>query len=137
MKTFLTILITTFFVTPALAQEGKGELDGKGLECTSTIDPLRLGPSYYLFERGRVFHVHVPNKTPLTIERVHLHEYATYVDRIEWGSSRDWVLDRKTLKKTYTGHHTANCKVMTHKEIEAILQKQIEALKEKMKDNKI
>ena len=30
-----------------------------------------------------------------------------------------------------------NCQVMTHKEIEAILQKQIEALKEKMKDNKI
>ena len=126
MKTFLTILIITFFITPVYA----GELDGKGLECTLVENPLNFGPKYYLFENGKVVQSYVDNSTPLRIHRLSYGKYKTTVDAILWSNSYTW--DRKTLKLSVSmGMETQfyYCQVMTHKEIESILQKQIEALK--------
>ena len=128
MKTFLTILIVTFFITPVHA----GELDGKGLECTLVENPLNFGPKYYLFENGKVVQSYVDNSTPLRIKRdTYQDDYEATVDAITWSNS--YTLDRKTLKLSDSmGMETQfyYCQVMTHKEIESILQKQIEALKE-------
>jgi len=133
MKTFLTILLITFFVTPVFAQEG--ELDGKGLGCTSIED--ESGPNYYLFFKGNVLAPSVSDKTPLMIRYSTLGEYEADIKNIWWTGLLDYQLDRKTLKLTLGTSLVSDCQVMTHEEIVAILQKQIEALKEEMKDNKI
>ena len=128
MKTFLTILVITFFITPVYA----GEVDGKGLECTLVENPLNYRPKYYLFENGKVVQPYVDNSTPLRIKRdTYQDDYEATVGAVLWSNSYTW--DRKTLKLSVSmGMETQKyyCQVMTHKEIESILQKQIEALKE-------
>ena len=128
IRTLLTILLVTFFITPVYA----GEVDGKGLECTLVENPLNYGPKYYLFENGKVVQPYVDNSTPLRIKRdTYQDDYEATVDAITWSNSYTW--DRKTLKLSVSmGMETRfyYCQVMTPEEIESILQKQIEALKE-------
>jgi len=134
MKTFLTILIVTFFITPVYA----GEVDGKGLRCT--LKNEEWGPAYFIFEGGHVSEVWVGDATPLKIKSTPPAEYVTTVNQIKWDRPALHYLDRKTLKLTYltsTAKLISSCQIMTPKDIEAALQKQIEALKEAMKDNKL
>ena len=118
----------TFFITPVYA----GEMDGKGLECTLVENPKNFGPKYYLFENGKVVQSYVDNSTPLKIKReTYQDDYKATVDAITWSNSYTW--DRKTLKLSVSmGMETRfyYCQVMTPEEIESILHKQIEALKE-------
>ena len=129
MKTFVATLLVLFLsVTTAMA----GTLDGKGLECTLVENPLNFGPKYYLFENGKVVQSYVDNSTPLRIKRdTYQDGYEATVGAVLWSNSYTW--DRKTLKLSVSmGMETQfyYCQVMTPEEIEAILQKQIEALKE-------
>ena len=128
IRTLLTILLVTFFITPVYA----GEVDGKGLECTLVENPLNYGPKYYLFENGKVVQSYVDNSTPLRIKRdTYQDDYEATAGAIVWSAS--YTLDRKTLKLSVSmGMETQKyyCQVMTPEEIESILQKQIEALKE-------
>ena len=72
------------------------------------------------------------NSTPLRIKRdTYQDDYEATIDAILWSNS--YTLDRKTLKLSVSmGMETQMyyCQVMTPEEIESILQKQIESLKE-------
>ena len=93
IRTLLTILLVTFFITPVYA----GEVDGKGLECTLVENPLNYGPKYYLFENGKVVQPYVDNSTPLRIKRdSYQDDYEATADAILWSTS--YTFDRKTLK---------------------------------------
>ena len=129
MKKIAAIFLILFLFIP-MAQAG--EVDGKGLECTLVANPLNFGSKYYLFENGKVVQAYVDNSTPLRIKRdTYQDDYEATVDAITWSNS--YTLDRKTLKLSDSmGMETQfyYCQVMTPEEIESILQKQIEALKE-------
>ena len=116
------------FTTPVYA----GEMDGKGLECTFIENPLNFASKYYLFENGKVVQPYVDNSTPLSIKReTYQDDYEATASTIVWSTS--YTFDRKTLKLSVSmGMETQKyyCQVMTHKEIQLILRKQIEALKE-------
>ena len=128
MKYVVILVLLLGFTTPVHA----GEIDGKGLECTLVENPKNFGSKYYLFENGKVVQSYVDNPTPLRIKRdTYQDDYEATVEAITWSNS--YTLDRKTLKLSVSmGMETQKyyCQVMTPEEIEAILQKQIEALKE-------
>ena len=128
MKYVVILVLLLGFTVPVHA----GGVDGKGLECTLVENPLNFGPKYYLFENSKVVQSYVDNSTPLRIKRdTYQDDYEATADAITWSNSYTW--DRKTLKLSVSmGMETQfyYCQVMTPKEIESILQKQIEALKE-------
>ena len=128
MKYVAALFLLLGFTAPVYA----GEVDGKGIECTLVENPLNFGSKYYLFENGKVVQSYVDNATPLRIKRdTYQDDYEATADAILWSTS--YTFDRKTLKLSVSmGMETQKyyCQVMTHKEIESILQKQIEALKE-------
>ena len=128
MKYVVVLVLLLGFTAPVHS----GELDGKGLECTLVENPLNFGPKYYLFENSKVIQSYVDDSTPLRIKRdTYQDDYEATVDAITWSNS--YTLDRKTLKLSVSmGMETQfyYCQVMTHQELESILQKQIEALKE-------
>ena len=107
-------------------------MDGEGLECTFIENPLNFGPKYYLFENSKVIQSYVDDSTPLRIKTdTYQDDYEATVDAITWSNS--YTLDRKTLKLSVSmGMETRvyYCQAMTPEEIETILHKQIEALKE-------
>ena len=76
---------------------------------------------------------------PLKIRtnRFSRYKYKTTVDSIQWGPNHRYVLDRKTLVLNRAGEPLCYCQLMEPKDIEAALQKKIEELKEKIKDNKL
>ena len=128
MKYVAILVLLLGFTAPVHA----GEMDGEGLECTLVENPLNFGPKYYLFENSKVIQSYVDDSTPLRIKRdTYQDDYEATVDAITWSNS--YTLDRKTLKLSVSmGMETQfyYCQVMTHQELESILQKQIEALKE-------
>ena len=128
MKYAVTLVLLLGFTAPVHT----GEMDGKGLECTFVENPLNFGPKYYLFENGKVVQPYVDNSIPLSIKReTYQDDYKATVDAITWSNSYTW--DRKTLKLSVSmGMETQKyyCHVMTPEEIESILQKQIEILRE-------
>jgi len=128
MKYVAILVLLLGFTAPVHA----GEMDGEGLECTFIENPLLFGPKYYLFENGKVVQTYVDNSTPLRIKRdTYQDDYEATASAIVWSTS--YTFDRKTLKLSVSmGMETQKyyCQVMTPEEIEAILQKQIEALKE-------
>ena len=128
MKYVAILVLLLGFTAPVHA----GDLDGKGLECTLVENPLNFRPKYYLFENGKVVQSYVDNSTPLRIKRdTYQDDYEASAGAIVWSAS--YTLDRKTLKLSVSmGMETQMyyCQVMTPEEIESILQKQIEALKE-------
>ena len=131
MKYVVILVLLLGFTAPVHA----GEVDGKGLECTLVENPLNFGPKYYLFENGKVVQSYVDNSTPLRIKRdTYQDDYEATADAIVWSTS--YTLDRETLKLSVSmGMETQKyyCQVMTPEEIESILQKQIEVLKEAQK----
>ncbi|MEE2693845.1 MAG: hypothetical protein VX884_00010 [Pseudomonadota bacterium] len=128
MKSVVTLVLLFCVTTPVYA----GEMDGKGLECTFVENPLNFGPKYYLFENGKVVQPYVDDSIPLSIKReIYQDDYVATASAIVWSTS--YTFDRKTLKLSVSmGMETQKyyCQVMTPEEIESILQKQIEALKE-------
>ncbi len=128
MKYVAILVLFLGFTAPVHA----GEMDGEGLECTFIENPLNFGPKYYLFENGKVVQTYVDNSTPLRIKRdTYQDDYEATTGAIVWSTS--YTFDRKTLKLSVSmGMETQKyyCQVMTPEEIEVILQKQIEALKE-------
>ena len=128
MKYVVVLVLLLGFTAPVHA----GEMDGKGLECTLVENPLNFGPKYYLFENSKVIQSYVDDSTPLRIKRdTYQDDYEATVEAITWSNS--YTLDRKTLKLSVSmGMETQfyYCQVMTQQELESILQKQIEALKE-------
>ena len=128
MKYVAILILLLGFTAPMHA----GEMDGEGLECTFIENPLNFGPKYYLFENSKVIQSYVDDSTPLRIKRdTYQDDYEATVEAITWSNS--YTLDRKTLKLSVSmGMETQfyYCQVMTQQELESILQKQIEALKE-------
>ena len=128
MKYVVILVLLLGFTAPVHA----GEMDGKGLECTFIENPLNFASKYYLFENGKVVQPYVDDSTPLSIKReTYQDDYEATASAIVWSTS--YTFDRKTLKLSVSmGMETQKyyCQVMTPEEIEAILQKQIEALKE-------
>ena len=128
MKYVAILVLLLGFTAPVHA----GEMDGEGLECTFIENPLNFGPKYYLFENGKVVQTYVDNSTPLRIKRdTYQDDYEATASAIVWSTS--YTFDRKTLKLSVSmGMETQKyyCQVMTPEDIESILQKQIEALKE-------
>ena len=140
MKTLLSILIITLFTTPAFAEEGWGELDGTGLECEITDKKYEQDEElkHFVFEKGEVYWLVVTDGTPAKINKLSHGRYFTSANDVRW---YPYILNRKTLRldklrPTYPSRQH-DCEIKEPKQIEAALQKQIEALKEKMKDNKL
>ena len=140
MKILLSILIITLFTTPAFAEEGWGELDGTGLECEITDKKYEqdVELKYFVFEKGEVYWLVVTDGTPAKINKLSHGRYFTSANDDRW---YPYILNRKTLRldklrPTYPSRQH-DCKIKEPKQIEEVLQKQIEALKEKMKDNKL
>ena len=140
MKTLLNILIINLFITSAFAEEGWGELDGTGLECEITDKKYEqdVELKYFVFEKGEVYWLVVTDGTPAKINKLSHGRYFTSANDARW---YPYILNRKTLRldklrPTYPSRQH-DCEIKEPKQIEEVLQKQIEALKEKMKDNKI
>ena len=140
MKILLSILIITLFTTPAFSEEGWGELDGTGLECEITDKKYEqdVELKYFVFEKGEVYWLVVTDGTPAKINKLSHGRYFTSANDVRW---YPYILNRKTLRldklrPTYPSRQH-DCEIKEPKQIEAALQKQIEALKEKMKDNKL
>ena len=140
MKTLLTILIITLFTTPAFAEEGRGELDGTGLECEITDKKYERDEElkYFVFEKGEVYWLVVTDGTPAKINKLSHGRYFTSANDVRW---YPYILNRKTLRldklrPTYPSRQH-DCEIKEPKQIEAILHKKIDELKETMKDNKI
>ena len=132
MRIFIKYIVIPVLLLGFTAPVHAGEMDGKGLECTFLENPLNFGAKYYLFENGKVVQPYVDDSTPLSIKReTYQDDYEATASTIVWSTS--YTFDRKNLKLSVSmGMETQKyyCQVMTHKEIESILQKQIEAVKE-------
>ena len=128
MKYVAILVLLLGFTAPVHA----GEMDGKGLECTFLENPLNFGAKYYLFENGKVVQPYVDNSTPLSIKReTYQDDYEATASAIVWSTS--YTFNRKTLKLSVSmGMETQKyyCQVMAPEEIESILQKQVESLKD-------
>ena len=133
MRIFIKYIVIPVLLLGFTAAVHAGEMDGKGLECTFLENPLNFGAKYYLFENGKVVQPYVDDSTPLSIKReTYQDDYEATASTIVWSTS--YTFDRKSLKLSVSmGMETQfyYCQVMTAEEIELILQKQIEALKEK------
>ena len=145
MWKYVAVLVLLLGFTTLMVKSGEerivhaGEVDGKGLACTLIENPLNFGPRYYLFDEGKVTTPYVDDTIPLKIRtnRFSRYKYKTTVDSIQWGPNHRYVLDRKTLVLNRAGEPLCYCQLMEPKDIEAALQKKIEELKEKIKDNKL
>tara|TARA_B100001123_G_C14680481_1_gene777237 strand:- start:165 stop:554 length:390 start_codon:yes stop_codon:yes gene_type:complete len=128
MKYITALVLVLGFTTPVYP----GEMDGKGLECTFVENPLKFGPKYYVFENGKVVQPYVDNSTSLRIKReIYQDDYEATAGVIVWSTS--YTFNRKTLKLSVSmGMETQKyyCQEITPEEIESILRKQIETLKE-------
>ena len=80
----------------------------------------------------------VTDGTPAKVNKLSHGRYFTSANDVRW---YPYILNRKTLRldklrPTYPSRQH-DCEIKEPKQIESALQKQIEALKEKMKDNKL
>ena len=139
MKPLLTILSITFFITPVFAEERRGELDGMGLECEVSDKKYERDEElkYFVFEKGEVYWILVTDGAPAKINKLSHGRYFTSVNDVRW---YPYILNRNTLRldklrPTYPSR-PHDCEIMKPKQIEAILQKKIDELKETMKENK-
>ena len=131
IRTLLTVLVLTVLSTPVFA--GTEELDGKGLECKTTKDGSII---YIIFEKGVVFQPHAGESGPtIAIIRKRLGVSLMHPFTIAWGNNV--LLNRNTLELQIDSKKYATCELKIPKEINSILQKEVDALKERMKKNKI
>ena len=141
MKTLLSLFLSMFFLMPLLAEEGLGELDGTGLVCEVSDKKYERDEDlkYFVFERGEVHWFFITDGTQLKISKVSHGRYIASSTDVRW---YPYILDRKTLRldklrPTYPSRQH-KCQVMAPKQIQTILQEQIEALKDTTKkDNDI
>ena len=132
MRIFIKYIVIPVLLLGFTAPVHTGEMDGKGLECTFVENPLNFGPKYYLFENGKVVQPYVDHSTPLSIKReTYQDDYEATASAIVWSTS--YTFDRKTLKLSVSmGMETQkyHCQLTAPEEIESILQKQIQTLRE-------
>ena len=142
MKALVCILLITVVTASVFADENKGELDGKALECRHGKLPVTV--SYWIFDNWHVYTPLVTRDLPRRIQRDNTVEYSTTPDSVHWKTSDvrsiRYTLDKKTLrlKRHYRSKELsdAKCKMIALKELEARYQIQIEQLNEEMKDSK-
>ena len=142
MKILLSTLLIICFTVPVYAEEKKGELDGKALECLHGKLPVTV--SYWIFDNLHVYTPLVTRELPRRIQRDNTVKYSSTPDTIRWKTSAirsiRYTLNKKTLrlKRHYRSKELsdAKCKILALKELEARYQIQIEQLNEEMKDSK-
>ena len=142
MKALVCILLITVVTASVFADENKGELDGKALECLHGKLPVTV--SYWIFDNLHVYTPLVTRELPRRIQRDNTVEYSSTPDTIRWKTSAirsiRYTLDKKTLrlKRHYRSKELsdAKCKILALTELEARYQIQIEQLNEEMKDSK-
>ena len=128
MKTLRYILLITFFTTSVFAEEGKGELDGKVLECLHGKYGVTI--THWIFDGMHVSTPLVTRELPLRIQQGNRVEYSTTANSILWKTSDvrsvRYTLDRKTLrlKKHYRSKElsVSECQVIALRELEARYQ---------------
>ena len=142
MKGLVCILLITVVTASVFADENKGELDGKALECLHGKLPVTV--SYWIFDNLHVYTPLVTRDLPRRIQRDNTVEYSTTPDSVHWKTSDvrsiRYTLDKKTLrlKRHYRSKELsdAKCKMIALKELEARYQIQIKQSEEEMKDSK-
>ena len=128
MKTLVYILLITFFTTSVFAEEEKGELDGKALECLHGKYGVTI--THWIFDGMHVSTPLVTRELPLRIQQGNRVEYSTTANSVRWKTSGvrsvRYTLDRKTLrlKKHYRAKElsVSECQVIALKELEARYQ---------------
>ena len=128
MKTLVYILLITFFTTSVFAEEEKGELDGKALECLHGKYGVTV--THWIFDGIHVSTPLVTRELPLRIQQGNRVEYSTTANSILWKTSDvrsvRYTLDRKTLrlKKHYRSKElsVSECQVIALRELEARYQ---------------
>ena len=128
MKTLVYILLITFFTASVFAEEEKGELDGKALECLHGKYGVTV--THWIFDGIYVSTPLLTRELPLRIQQGNRVQYSTTVDSVHWKTSGvrsvRYTLDRKTLrlKKHYRAKElsVSECQVMALKEFEARYQ---------------
>ena len=142
MKGLVCILLITVVTASVFADENKGELDGKALECLHGKLPVTV--SYWIFDNLHVYTPLVTRDLPRRIQKDNTVEYSTTPDTVRWKTSEvrsiRYTLDKKTLrlKRHYRSKELsdAKCKMIALKELEARYQIQIKQSEEEMKDSK-
>ena len=128
MKTLVYLLLITFFTPPVFAEEEKGELDGKALECLHGKYGVTV--THWIFDGIHVSTPLVTRELPLRIQQGNRVEYSTTANSILWKTSDvrsvRYTLDRKTLrlKKHYRSKElsVSECQVIALRELEARYQ---------------
>ena len=128
MKTLVYILLITFFTASVFAEEEKGELDGKVLECLHGKYGVTV--THWIFDGIHVSTPLVTRELPLRIQQGNRVEYSTTANSILWKTSDvrsvRYTLDRKTLrlKKHYRSKElsVSECQVIALRELEARYQ---------------
>ena len=122
------LLLITFFTPPVFAEEEKGELDGKALECLHGKYGVTV--THWIFDGIHVSTPLVTRELPLRIQQGNRVEYSTTANSILWKTSDvrsvRYTLDRKTLrlKKHYRSKElsVSECQVIALRELEARYQ---------------
>ena len=143
LRTLLIGLILVVFSLPAYA----GELDGKALKCTLDERELLRGrkslkDKYITFENGFFFFHYVSGTTPLRIEKSYGYRYLPFPHIIKFGIGKATSLNRSTLVLNYWHNpgkmfYLFNCKLIKGENIVIELEKEIDRIKQTMKNNKI
>ena len=128
MKTLVYLLLITFFTPPVFAEEEKGELDGKALECLHGKYGVTV--THWIFDGIHVSTPLVTRELPLRIQQGNRVEYSTTANSVLWKTSDvrsvRYTLDRKTLrlKKHYRSKElsVSECQVIALRELEARYQ---------------
>ena len=128
MKALVCILLITVVTASVFADENKGELDGKALECLHGKYGVTI--THWIFDGMHVSTPLVTRELPLRIQQGNRVQYSTTVDFVHWKTSGvrsvRYTLDRKTLrlKKNYRAKElsVSECQVMALKEFEARYQ---------------
>ena len=132
MKTLVYILLITFFTASVFAEEEKGELDGKALECLHGKYGVTV--THWIFDGIYVSTPLLTRELPLRIQQGNRVEYSTTANSVLWKTSDvrsvRYTLDRKTLrlKKHYRAQElsVSECQVIALKELEAMYQTPIQ-----------
>ena len=154
MKTILATLLVLFLSLPMARADSP---DGKGLIChldrdnKENSDPdTTLVKLIFIFESDSVYAPFVTKELPLRIQKRGSVPYELEMESIHWGFGlrfkyTSYKLNRKTLdlERTWFNitkvlqHNYFKCELESPRAILGIFEKEVEKLKEEMKDNKI
>jgi len=131
----------TFFVTPVYA----GEVDNKSLLCHfhtpyyqrshTEVPTMGLLFSGGTVSIGELFSLNVP----VEVEWVHPGEYTENTNNIwiPYSNTDKYRIDRKTLELYYVDTKIGQCELKGFWDVVEYFQPYIDAIKERMKDNKL